>query len=91
MPNRAIHNKINRAVLGDDYAWLNKIMDSPSQFFGKKHRLLLHSPTDALMIATIAKDPKAGAAVLLHSLTDSFFTSIGKKPKTVKYIKKKSY
>jgi len=91
MPNRKIHNKINRAILGKDYDWINKIMDAPSQFLGKKHRKVLHHPIDALWISALTRDPKAGAAVLLHSLTDSLFSSIGKKPKNVKYFKKKRH
>jgi len=95
MPNRAFHNKVNRAILGKNYAWVNKLMDAPSQSMGKKHRKVLHGPLDALIVSAVSKDSKAGAAVLLHSLTDqmssAFNDVLSKKPKSDKYFKLKKH
>ena len=71
MPSRRVHNLVNKMILGDDYDWLNKLIDSPSKWLGPYHRVLFHDEKrDPLITLLLTGDPGAAAAHLLHILVD---------------------
>lgn len=71
MPSHKLHRLLDRVVLGREYPWVHKLMDSPALLLGKKHRVLFHDPQTALLIALLSCDPKAGLSCLLHQWLDN--------------------
>jgi len=79
MPSHKVHRLIDRLVLGKEYDFVHKLMDLPALVLGEKHRVLFHDPATALLIAVATGDAKAGAACLLHQITDKIFTEAKKR------------
>jgi len=71
MPSRKVHNLINKLILGKSYDNVNRLIDWPYKIVGPYHRKYFHDiKTTPIVIAAIAKDPKAGLAAALHILVD---------------------
>ena len=71
MPSRRVHNLVNKLVLGNDYDWLNRLIDMPSQWLGPRHRVLFHDEKqDPLVTFLLTRDPGAALAHYLHIKLD---------------------
>lgn len=71
MSSRRVHDLINKLILGKSYDEVNALIDWPYKIIGPRHRKYFHDiKTTPLVIAAIARDPKAGLAAALHIFTD---------------------
>jgi len=70
VPSRRIHSMVTRMLLGKDYEWLHCLIDFPSRWLGKRHRILMHSDVDPLITLVMTGDPDAALAHYLHIKLD---------------------
>lgn len=74
MPTYQVH-KLFRKLLGlEKYWWVDKLVDYPSRFLGRKHRKLFHDLETTLLLYLLTGDVNVVKAHLLHILVDKLFS-----------------
>jgi len=68
MASHKIHKLVNKIFLGNEYEDVNKWMDEPFSYLGRRHRVLRHDPLSIAL--KYCDDPKRTCAGLLHILVD---------------------
>ena len=79
MPERYVHEKISRILLGKKYSKVHKIMDYPVRYLGRKHRILFHDILSASLIGFLTYGWDGALAGILHLITDKYFNTKLKK------------
>jgi hypothetical protein len=76
MPNRSTHNKISRMLVEDPCDRVHYVMDYPSRYLGRGHRILFHDPITAMLIGYSLKGKRGAASAIAHILTDYSVTEL---------------
>jgi len=74
MPQRKVHNTLNRMLFGRDFNQLNKVLDSAHKVLGTRHRIVFHHPVQAAIVGYSMYGEEGALAALLHSITDEATT-----------------
>jgi len=64
------HRAIEKLVLGKEYPEVDRWMDQPAYHYGPGHRKFRHDARAVVLMALVHRDPRAGAAALLHIAAD---------------------
>ncbi len=75
MPERYVHEKISRILLGKKYSEVHKIIDYPVKYLGRKHRILFHDILTASLIGFSIYGYNGALAGILHLITDKYFNT----------------
>lgn len=75
MPERYLHEKISKILLGGKYTEVHKIMDYPVKYLGRKHRILFHDILTASLIGFSIYGYNGVIAGILHLIADKYFTT----------------
>ncbi len=68
MPSHEVHSLISKALFGKSYREVDRAIDRPYKFLGRKHRKLFHDPISASVISYArCRSPFPG---LLHIYLD---------------------
>jgi len=71
IPSRRVRRYVSRLLLGNSFDKVHRVIDLPYGFLGKKHRILLHDPISAVLIAsTTSTDEYAFFAGLAYVAVD---------------------
>jgi len=68
MPSHKIHAMMEKLVLGKTYLDVDRWIDEPYKYLGKRHRVLRHSPLEIML--KYHSDPNRLIAGLLHIALD---------------------
>jgi len=63
------HRQLCKLLLGKSREDIHRLLDFPYRVLGPRHRILLHTPLVAAVIA-LSGDPEGGKAALIHILQD---------------------
>lgn len=76
MPNRQVHNFVNKILLGESYSKVSKLIDYPIKILpGPKHRVLFHDVISAPIVGTVvSRNIKGTVAALSHITVDACCT-----------------
>jgi hypothetical protein len=74
MPSRYKHKKFSKLLVGYSCERTHKLIDYPVRFFGKKHRILFHDPTSALIIGFLSDGLKGSISALSHITLDEAYS-----------------
>lgn len=83
MPNRSTHDKISRFLVEDPCDQVHYVMDYPSRFLGRGHRILFHDPITAILIGYSLKGERGAVSAISHILTDYTVTELKRYLKNV--------
>jgi hypothetical protein len=72
MPGRKVHEIVDVLLLGQKCSQVHKMIDLPSIWLGKGHRVLFHDEPTALLIGYVVGGPKGALSALLHIWLDRF-------------------
>jgi len=72
MPERIVHKKISKLLLGSSCERTHKAIDYPVKYLGKKHRILFHDPISAMVIGFLFDGYEGAASGLLHIVADRY-------------------
>jgi hypothetical protein len=75
MPERYIHEKISKIILGEKYSKVHKAMDYPVKYLGKRHRILFHDILSASLIGFSIYGYNGALAGILHLIADKNFNT----------------
>ena len=64
------HRALDKIVLGQEFPKVHRWMDQPAYRCGPGHRRYRHDARAVVLMALVHRDPKAGAAALLHIAAD---------------------
>jgi hypothetical protein len=64
------HRAIEKLVLGQEFPEVDRWMDKPAYRVGPGHRKYRHDMRAVVLMALVHRDPRAGAAALLHIAAD---------------------
>jgi len=71
MPSREIHEIFDEMFIGKKMSKVHKIIDSPSVFLGKRHRIFFHDPLSAMIIGGLVGGRDGIVSAILHLMADN--------------------
>ena len=78
MPNREVHKLISKLITGYDCEKTHAIIDWPTKYLGRNHRVLFHDPISASLIGYFCDGPEGTISGLAHIVTDYLITKYTK-------------
>jgi len=80
MPERQMHEMLDKLILGKKHTAVHKMLDLPSLWMAEKHRQLFHDESTAMMIGYLLDGPSGALSALLHVFLDkNIHKRVGKK------------
>ncbi len=73
MPDRYIHDKISKILLGNKCDETHSSIDGPVKDFGAGHRKYYHSIPSAALIGLLENGYRGAISGILHVITDEHF------------------
>jgi len=71
MPSRKVHEYLSKLFFGKPYGKIHRVLDFPSKWLGRKHRILFHDMFSASLIGMgISDDPMAPYVAQYHVIFD---------------------
>jgi hypothetical protein len=64
------HRALEKLILGQEFPEVDRWMDRPAYRVGPGHRKYRHDARAVVLMALVHRDPRAGAAALLHIAAD---------------------
>ncbi|MFQ6064224.1 MAG: hypothetical protein ACE5L6_01995 [Candidatus Bathyarchaeia archaeon] len=90
MPRHKTHRKVDRLVLGREYEWVHKLLDTAAPALGPSHRKVGHDQESAGLIFLLSRgDLKALISAELHIALDKHDTELKKMLRKMLFGKKR--
>jgi len=75
VPDRRVHEAVDKLLFNKKCTTVHKILDLPSKWLGEKHRILLHDPLTAMLIGFLVDRYEGAMSALLHIALDKQLSS----------------
>lgn len=85
MPSRYYHEKLSKILTGKKCERTHLLIDYPSRFLGKNHRILFHD-VSALVIGFLSDGTEGGISALSHIALDKVYSKSKIMRKMIKYL-----
>jgi hypothetical protein len=83
MPKHKIHKYVDRLFFGKSHPKVHRAIDGPYKLFGKKHRIIFHTPMQGFIVGALTESSiEGGVSGALHVIVDQQ-TSTNKKLKNI--------
>jgi hypothetical protein len=83
MPSQDLHKKLDKFLFGREHPEVHTMLDLPSTWLGKEHRVLFHDEPTAVLMGLAVGGVEGAISALFHVWLDRAYTQ------TSYYVKRK--